>query len=54
MSGLDRDIQLFTVGAACNILSFYNGMGKYKMERQKAWQIQVELNGLAMTGALGL
>jgi hypothetical protein len=36
MSGLDRDIQLFKVGAACNILSFYNGMGKYNMERHKA------------------
>jgi|SaaInl0LU_22_DNA_1037365.scaffolds.fasta_scaffold163223_2 hypothetical protein len=49
MSGLDRDIQLIKVGAACNILSFYNGMGKEIMERQKAWQIQVELNGLATT-----
>jgi hypothetical protein len=54
MSGLDRDIQLFTVGAACNILSFYNGMGKYKMERHKAWQIQEELSGLATTEDLGL
>ena len=54
MSGLDRDIQLIKVGAACNILSFYNGMGKYKMERHKAWQIQVELSGLVTTEGSGL
>ena len=54
MSGLDRNIELFKVGSACNILSFYNRMGKHKMERHKAWQIQVELSGLVMTEGSGL
>jgi len=54
MSGLDRDTQLFTVGAACNNLSFYNGMGKNKMERHEAWQIQVKLSGLVTTEDSGL